>query len=119
MPKISLHRLRMKASIGILEHELRAKQALEVSIDVQVADGLGRPMQDDIAHVFDYRHLRNAALEEAQSGHVNLLETLASRIAQRLMTHVAVEAARVRVTKPDVFSDCEGASVEIELNRTP
>ena len=117
MQSIILDRLRLKASIGILEHERNAKQAVIVTIKVEVDEHLARPARDDIGSVFDYRHLRDAALEQARSGHVNMLETFADRICRRLLQHEAILMAQVTVTKPDVFSDCDGASVQLTARK--
>ena len=113
MRRIFLDRLRLQASVGILEHELQARQALLISIEVMLKAGATVPPADTVANVFDYRHLREAALAEAQAGHVNMLETLAGRIVQRLLDHDAVHSARVRVDKPSIFTDCDSVAVEV------
>lgn len=113
MRRIFLDRLRLQASVGILEHELRAAQPLLISIEVLLADTAVVPPADTVAHVFDYRHLRDAALAEAQCGHINMLETLAGRIVARLLAHDAVRSARVRVDKPSIFNDCDSVAVEV------
>lgn len=117
MRRIFLDRLRLQASVGILEHELKARQALLISIEVALHDTAITPATDEVGAVFDYRHLRNAALTEAQAGHVNMLETLAGRIVQRLLAFDAVASARVRVDKPSIFTDCDSVAVEISANR--
>ncbi len=117
MRKLYLDRLRLQASVGILEHELRAKQPLLISIEVGLRETAVVPPADTVANVFDYRLLREAALAEAQAGHVNMLETLAGRIVQRLLDHAAVENARVRVDKPSIFTDCDSVAVEVTGQR--
>ncbi|MGY8905422.1 MAG: dihydroneopterin aldolase [Burkholderiales bacterium] len=113
MKKIYLDRLRLQASVGILEHELASKQPLEVSIEVVLFDGSIVPARDAVSDVFDYRNLRDAALTEANQGHVNMLETLAGRIVRRLLAHKPVQSVRVRVDKPSIFIDCDSVAVEV------
>lgn len=113
MRSIYLDRLRVQASIGILEHELAAKQPLLISISVELADADLVPQKDDVSDVLDYRHLRNAALEQVDCGHINMLETLAGRIAQSLLLHDVVSRVRVRVDKPSIFTDCDSVAVEV------
>ena len=48
-------------------------------------------------------------LDECTAGHVNLLETLVGRLAQRLLTLPGVRGVRVKITKPEIFADCEAA----------
>ncbi len=116
--RLSVERLRVMASVGILEHELSAKQPLLVSVSVEQHGAALLPAADDVHHVLDYRHLRDAALAEAQAGHVNMLETLAGRIAQRLLARRSVRRVQVRITKPNIFPDCDGASVDIDVHAT-
>ena len=113
MKTIYLDRLRLQASVGILEHELASKQPLVVSIEVGLFDRSMVPARDAVSDVFDYRHLRDAALVEANQGHVNMLETLAGRIVRRLLAHKAVKSVRVRVDKPSIFIDCDSVAVEV------
>jgi 7,8-dihydroneopterin aldolase/epimerase/oxygenase len=113
MRSIHLDRLRVQASIGILEHELLAKQPLLISICVDIDSADLLPEVDDVAAVLDYRHLRNAAIEQVEHGHINMLETLAGRIAANLLSHSVVSRVRVRVDKPSIFTDCDSVAVEV------
>ncbi len=117
MRKLFVDRLRVQASVGILDYELLSKQQLLISLAVEMPHAPTLPGADTVQHVLDYRQLREAAHEEAQSGHINMLETLAGRIAQRLLALPGVALARVRVVKPNVFPDCDGVAVEVEATR--
>jgi 7,8-dihydroneopterin aldolase/epimerase/oxygenase len=118
MRSIHLDRLRVQASIGILEHELAAKQPLLISISVDIEDAGLLPANDDVTDVLDYRHLRNAALAKVEHGHINMLETLAGRIATSLLSHEVVSRVRVRVDKPSIFNDCDSVAVEVTANQS-
>ena len=117
MRTVILERLRVRASVGILEHELKAKQPLLVTIVADMPDAEALPAQDDVEHVLDYRLLRDIALEEALSGHVHMLETLAGRIAQRVLQLGGIARVRVRVDKPNIFPDCDSVAIEVLLDR--
>ncbi len=110
---LAIDRLRVQASVGILEHELRSRQQLLISIELQLPHAPALPAADDVHHVLDYRQLRDIAKEESEGGHVNMLETLAGRIATRLLALHGVGHARVRVVKPGIFPDCDGVAVEV------
>ncbi len=116
---IHLERLRVQASVGILEHELRSRQLLLVSIVAELPQAPPLPPADDVSHVLDYGLLRGIALEEVGRGHVNMLETLAGRIAQRALALDGVERVRVRVDKPNIFPDCDGVGIEVTQRRVP
>ena len=113
MRTLLLDKLRVMASVGILEHELQSKQPLLISIELQLPQAPALPAADDVMHVLDYRLLREIAKEEAESQHINMLETLAGRIAARLTALRGAASVRVRVTKPNIFPDCDGVSVEV------
>ena len=118
MQRITLERLKVQASVGVLEHELRSRQPLVITIIVDLGERPLVPPTDGVEHVFDYRALRDTALAEAQAGHVNMIETLGGRIAQRLLEHKVIQRVIVRILKPNVFPDCDGASVEIDHIRS-
>lgn len=114
MRRLILKRLRLQARVGILDHELLGPQPLIVTITVELPHAPFLPAGDEIDRVFDYCHLRNVAIEETRRGHVNLLETLAGRIVQRLLAYPQVGRAVVRIDKPGIFDDCDAVGVEIE-----
>jgi dihydroneopterin aldolase len=113
MRRIVIDALRVQASVGILEHELRARQPLLITLEIEQPDAPTVPVGDDVHHVLDYRQLRSIAKHEAEGPHVNMLETLAGRIAQQLLALPGVARSRVRVTKPNIFPDSDGVSVEV------
>jgi 7,8-dihydroneopterin aldolase/epimerase/oxygenase len=116
MRTLLLDKLRVMASVGILEHELASRQPLLISIELQLPQAPALPAADDVMHVLDYRLLREIAKEEAEGAHINMLETLAGRIAARLSAlrgSGGAATVRVRVTKPNIFPDCDGVSVEV------
>ena len=117
MRRIFIDRLRVQASVGILDHELLSKQQLLISLSVEMPHAPTLPEADTVQHVLDYRHLRETAHREVQAGHINMLETLAGRIANRLLALPGVALARVRVVKPNIFPDCDGVAVEVEAQR--
>ena len=116
MSRLILENLHVQASVGILEHERRSTQPLLLTVSVELPHA-GLPAQDEVHCVFDYRHLRDVAIEEVQRGHVNLLETLAGRIVERLLGFPQVGRVVVRVNKPNIFPDCRTVGVEIEGSR--
>jgi 7,8-dihydroneopterin aldolase/epimerase/oxygenase len=116
MRRIRIESLRVMASIGILEHELLARQQLLITLDVEQPDAPLLPAGDDVMHVLDYRQLRDIARAESEGEHINMLETLAGRIATRLLAFSSVGRATVRVVKPNIFPDCDGVSVEVTVH---
>src|SRR3982750_3896284 len=106
---LTLEGLRFDANLGILEHEKTAPQPIRVDAELNLGAQPLLPSDDDITHVLDYRKVRRIIIEECTAVHVNLLETLIGKLAHRLMQLPGVLGARIRITKLELFEDCEGA----------
>lgn len=115
--------LTLDASIGVYKHEYQAAQRIRVNIDLAVTDDAGgnlsRPAvgSDDLGRVVDYETIVNKTRALVASGHVQLVETLAERLAEACLQDPRIRIARVRVEKLDVFPDAFSAGVEIERRR--
>ncbi|WP_420223551.1 dihydroneopterin aldolase [Pigmentiphaga litoralis] len=115
--RIFFTRLAIDAQIGILDHERGATQPLHIDAEIDVAM-IDIPRHDGIQEVLDYRHLRQAIIDECTRTHVNLLETLVDRLAARLLTQFAdVQHVKLRVSKPQAFADCVAVGIEISASR--
>jgi 7,8-dihydroneopterin aldolase/epimerase/oxygenase len=106
---LTLTGLRFDANLGILEHEKRDPQPIQV--DAELNQGLQPllPGDDDINHVLDYRKVRQIIISECTAEHVNLLESLIGKLSLRLMQLPGVLGVRVKIAKLEIFDDCEVA----------
>jgi dihydroneopterin aldolase len=59
--------------------------------------------------VLDYRKVRQIIIAECTAVHVNLLETLIGKLANRLLQLPGVVGVRVKIVKLEIFDDCEVA----------
>jgi 7,8-dihydroneopterin aldolase/epimerase/oxygenase len=115
---ISLESLKVDARIGILPHELARPQPIAVSAHLNLAAFPEQRRPEDISEVLDYRKVRQLILDETASGHFNLVETLAERIAQRMLALKFVTGVRIKVSKFAAFPDCDSVAVELEHDAT-
>jgi dihydroneopterin aldolase len=69
---------------------------------------------DELGRVVDYEAIVNRVRAIVAAGHVQLVETLAERLAESCLSDQRVLSARVRVEKLDVFADAASAGVEVE-----
>ena len=106
----------LECLIGVYKHEKRKPQRVQINVDLAILED-GRPFLDKLSDVVDYETLTDRIRSMVASGHVNLVETLAERIAEICLLDERVHAARVRVEKLDIFPDAAGAGVEIERSR--
>jgi 7,8-dihydroneopterin aldolase/epimerase/oxygenase len=106
---LSLTGLRFNANLGILDHERHAPQPIQVDAELNLGAQPLHPRDDDIHHVLDYRKVRQIIIDECTAEHVNLLESLIGKLAARLLQLPGVQGVRVKITKLEIFEDCEVA----------
>jgi len=113
---LTLTGLRFDANLGILDHERRAPQPIQVDAELNQGTQPLLPHDDDISHVLDYRKVRQIIIDECTAEHVNLLESLIGKLTRRLMLLPGVIGVRVRIAKLEIFDDCEVA-IRMESGR--
>lgn len=104
----------LDALVGVYAHEKTRPQRIRVTIDAEVWETPN--LHDRLDDVVSYEDFVIGVRQIVASGHINLLETLAERIADRCLGDTRVRRVVVRVEKLDVFEDA--ASVGIEIERT-
>lgn len=108
--------LELDCAIGVHAHERGRRQRVVVDIALAVA-APAEPRADRIAAVVSYEDIVAGVERIAAGGHVNLVETLAERIADLCLADRRVLRARVRVDKPDVYDRAASVGVEIDRKR--
>ncbi len=106
---LTLTGLRFDANLGILEFEKTAPQPIQVDAELNLGCQPLLPRDDEINRVLDYRKVRQIIINECTAEHVNLLETLIGKLANRLMQLPGVLGVRVKIAKLEIFDDCEVA----------
>jgi dihydroneopterin aldolase len=100
--KVELEGLLVHGFHGALDWEREQGQNFLFDIELDVGEaGISDRLEDAI----DYRDVA-ACVKEVSDGHAyNLLEALASALADELIARFPVETVSVRVRKPDVVLD--------------
>ena len=114
--RVFVRDLEIVASVGVHEHEKRYEQRIFISADLAVRDDYDG-VSDRLEDVLDYSTLVDGIARLVQSEHVNLIETLAERIARHCLEDARVESVRVRIEKPDAMPLCRTVGIEIERGR--
>lgn len=114
--RVFVRDLLLDASIGIYPEERVKPQKILINMDLWVAETPGEPPRS-YAEVVCYEALVNRTKALLTQGHVDLVETLAERLAGLCLEDVRVLRARVRVEKPDAIAEAAGVGVEIERRR--
>ena len=106
---LSLKGLRFNANLGILDIEKTAPQPIQVDAELNLGEQPLLPSDDDIMRVLDYRKVRQIIINECTAEHINLLETLIGKVASKLLTLPGVKGVKVKITKLEIFEDCQVA----------
>jgi dihydroneopterin aldolase len=111
--RVFVRDLLLHALVGVYHHERDGKQRVRINVDLTVEEG-STPIEDALDNVVSYETIVDGIRGIVESGHVNLVETLAENIAALCLEDRRVRQAVVRVEKLDVFPDAAGVGVEIE-----
>jgi len=99
MITVELRDLRIFGRHGVHEHEKRDGQDFLFDVDLAVGD---RGISDRLEDAVDYSAVARAVQEISDARSYDLLEALATAIADELLQRFDAERVLVRVRKPDV-----------------
>lgn len=114
--RVFVRDLLLDALIGIYPEERVKPQKLLVNLELWVTETPGEPPRS-YAEVVCYENLVKRTKALLAEGHVNLVETLAERLAAICLEDDRVLRTRVRVEKPEAIAEAAGVGVEIERRR--
>ena len=114
--RIFVRGLVLPIAIGVYDEEQGITQMVRFTIEASVAGGVS-PKGDHIDEVPSYDDLVGAVKAIVVAGHINLVETLAARIAERCLVDKRIVSVLVRVEKLERGPEAVG--VEIVRSRNP
>lgn len=85
-------------NIGVYAEEKGVTQKVRISVEAGFAADV-RAVSDDIAHVPSYADIIDAIHAIAASGHIELVETFAERIAEYGFRDIRIVTMRIRLEK--------------------
>ena len=109
--QIHIEQLEIFARVGVPEKERATPQRLTVSITLWPKQDM-RDLGDQIGRTVNYSAVAEEAKSFARDQSVNLIETLADRLAMHLLGNFAVQEIRVELRK-FVLPDAKYASVTV------
>jgi 7,8-dihydroneopterin aldolase/epimerase/oxygenase len=113
--RVFVRDLVLPCSIGIYPREKGLRRRVRVNAEIQVTSPL--PSADDFADVVNYETIVAGIKAITEAGHINLVETLADRIATLCLADHRVSSTRVMVEKLDVWPETESVGVVVERKR--
>lgn len=111
---IAVEGIEIDAEIGVYPHERGIRQALRIDLRLDT-DVRHAAASDDLSETLDYDRAVAIACEVAGSGHHALIETVAEKLAARLLAELgpSLRAVWVRVGKPGAVPRARTVAVEI------
>ena len=110
---IRISGLRVRGHHGVLPSERAEGQTFVIDVALDAA----APTADDLAETVDYAVLSSRLAEAVARDPVDLIETLAARLADICLDDPRVSRAEVTVHKPEVPLTVEVAEVSVTLVR--
>jgi dihydroneopterin aldolase len=110
--KVFVHDLVLPCFIGAYDFERGTRQNVRFNVDVDVVRMHVR--FDDMRGIFSYDLIMDAIRIILDRGHIDLIETIASELADRILRHASVLRVCVRVEKLDVVSGAVGVETRRE-----
>ena len=105
--------LELEANIGVYKREKGKQQPVRINVDLTVEETDGE-VGDKLENVVDYGAVVDGIKSILAQGHLNLVETLAEKIAAHCLADERVKVARVRIEKLNVIAEAASVGVEIE-----
>ena len=102
---------------GVFEHERREGQTFLVDL-VLGLDTASAAASDDLSQAVDYGSLAMSVKAAVESDPVDLIETVAQRIADLCLLETRVQWVRVTVHKPDAPIPTTFSDVALTITRT-
>jgi 7,8-dihydroneopterin aldolase/epimerase/oxygenase len=113
--RVFVRDLVVPCSIGIYPREKGLRRRVRVNAELTVAAAISG--SDEFAEVVNYETIVAGIKSIAEAGHINLVETLADRIATLCLADRRVTAVRIVVEKLDVYPEAESVGILLERRR--
>lgn len=114
---IILTGLRVRAHHGVYDFERENGQDFVIDVTAFL-DLAAASASDDVETTLHYGELAVEVADAVRRDPVDLIETVAERIASVVLAHPAVEAVEVTVHKPDAPIEVPFADVAVRIGRT-
>lgn len=106
MDRVFIENYTLIAKHGYYKEEHSKPQRFVVSVYADVNKNASGE-SDALADTFNYEVIRKVVSEVIMGGHHDLLESLAEDIAKRILNNNLVTKVEVKITKPDIWGDCQ------------
>ena len=112
MDIVFIKQLQVDTVIGVYDWEKTIKQRLLLDISL-AADQRAAASQDDIRLTLDYAVIADKVTALITAQPIELIETVAERVAQMLLHDFATSSVQITVSKPGAVAQAQTVGVQI------
>lgn len=110
--------LEVKTVIGIYDWEKEIKQ--KITIDLEMASDVKKAAStDEIADALDYKSVSKRLISFVEESEIQLIETLAEKIAEIVLSEFGVKWLKLSLGKPGAVTGSRDVGVIIERGVKP
>ena len=113
MDHVFIEGLEIEALIGIYDWERRIRQPLVFDIEMAF-DNRVPAASDAIEDTLNYKAVSRRVVEYVSQSDFGLVETLAERVAQIILSEFGVQRVRLKLSKPGAVRGARAVGVTIE-----
>ncbi|GAB3030860.1 dihydroneopterin aldolase [Bowmanella dokdonensis] len=117
MDKIYIEGLKVHSLIGVYEWERKAPRPLLIDLCLETDLGIAA-RTDDVNDTIDYAKVAGLLEKVALESDFELLEALTLAMLDALFRDFPVQAARLKMSKPDILPNASNVAVEISRRRS-
>ena len=116
MSKIFLEQLKVNILIGVFEWEKRMPQDVLIDLEME-CDTSQAASSDSIDDTLDYKDVAKRVIDFASNNQFALIETLAEKIAELLLSEYTMQSVTVSVSKPKAVRGAENVKVVVNKSK--
>ena len=111
--KVFIEDLEVETIIGIFGWERKVKQTVKISLemDFNISDAA---KTDNIDQALDYKSIGKDISGFVVNSSFQLVETMADKIAKRVLKNKSIEKVKVKVEKPGALRGSKSVGINIE-----
>lgn len=113
MDKVFIKGLSIQTTIGFFEWEKEIKQTLVINVAMGW-NTASAALNDELNKTLDYAEISVDIERFANENPVDLIETLAERLASHLLTQYNIPWLKLSIDKPNAVHNAQTVGVEIE-----
>jgi 7,8-dihydroneopterin aldolase/epimerase/oxygenase len=105
--------LKVDTVIGVYEWERSIQQTLQFDVEMRT-DTRDAATDDDLAKTVDYAVVAEEIVKLTRANQAELIETVAERVAESILSHYAVNSVRIKLRKLGAVASTQSVGVIIE-----